>query len=83
MSEGEAAASSLADLTAEMERFFAENRQPVREMTTEGFVEARHLINEARILVEDLSQVAQMLRENPDAFLFGDHAGQFRPDSGQ
>lgn len=83
VSRSEEAVASIAQASDQVQQLIEENRAPIREMTTEGFVETRHLINEARVLMDDLSRVAEMLRENPNAFLFGDRARQFQPDSGQ
>lgn len=82
VSRSDEAVASIAQASDEVQQMVEENRGPIREMTAQGSVEARHLINEARVLVDDLSRVAEILRENPNALLFGDRARQFQPDSG-
>jgi hypothetical protein len=56
----------------------------INAFTTEGLLEFRHFVNEARLLVDDLNQVAEQLREGGavDVLLDGDGA-EFTPETGQ
>jgi phospholipid/cholesterol/gamma-HCH transport system substrate-binding protein len=78
--QGQQAANQIADAAQNVNQLVAENRQPIRQFTSDGFTEFRHLISEARQLVQELRDVTERLRENPSQFLLGGNQGGFQPE---
>lgn len=77
------AADALAGAAQAAERLIQRNDAPIARFAGQGLAEVRHLVNEARLMVDALTQVAEMLEENPNAVIFGPAEGQFRPETRQ
>jgi phospholipid/cholesterol/gamma-HCH transport system substrate-binding protein len=77
------AADALAGAAQAAERLIQRNDAPIARFARQGLAEVRHLVNEARLMVDALTQVAEMLEENPNAVIFGPAEGQFRPETRQ
>jgi phospholipid/cholesterol/gamma-HCH transport system substrate-binding protein len=81
MEQARTAAAELADAAAAAERLVQRNDAPIARFANQGLTEIRYLVNEARMMVDQLTQVAEMLEDNPNAVIFGPAEGEFRPES--
>lgn len=64
-------AQTLERLAGEAEGLVAENREPLREFTTQGLPELENFVLEARLLVAQLSRIAGRLEDEGLGFLLG------------
>jgi phospholipid/cholesterol/gamma-HCH transport system substrate-binding protein len=63
-------AEHLDDASGELDRILAENRQDVRSFTRDGLPEIERFVREGRAAAEDISALANSLRENPAQLLY-------------
>jgi phospholipid/cholesterol/gamma-HCH transport system substrate-binding protein len=77
------AAEALSAAAGAAERLIRRNDAPVGRFANQGLAEVRHLVNEARLMVDALTQVAEMLQRDPNAVIFGPGEGEFRPETRQ
>ena len=77
--DGRSTAKALTKLSGQLDLMVAENREPIKSITTEGFGDIRRFVNEARLLVDSLSRVAARIEEDPSSVLFGSRDAQFKP----
>jgi phospholipid/cholesterol/gamma-HCH transport system substrate-binding protein len=65
-----AIAENLADASRDLNKVIAENRQDIRTFTHEGLPEIEHFVREGRAAAQDISALANSLRENPTQLLY-------------
>ena len=63
-------ANNLADFSLQLNKTIAENRQDIRTFTREGLPEIERFVREGRAAAEDISALANSLRENPTQLLY-------------
>jgi len=63
-------ANNLADFSLQLNKAIAENRQDIRTFTREGLPEIERFVREGRAAAEDISALANSLRENPTQLLY-------------
>jgi phospholipid/cholesterol/gamma-HCH transport system substrate-binding protein len=63
-------ANNLADFSLQLNKAIAENRQDIRAFTREGLPEIERFVREGRAAAEDISALANSLRENPTQLLY-------------
>jgi phospholipid/cholesterol/gamma-HCH transport system substrate-binding protein len=63
-------ADHLDDASAQLDRILTENRQDVRSFTRDGLPEIERFVREGRAAAEDISALANSLRENPAQLLY-------------
>jgi phospholipid/cholesterol/gamma-HCH transport system substrate-binding protein len=61
---------NLADATSQLDKLIAENRQDVRSFTRDGLPEVERFVREGSAAAEDISALANSLRENPTQLLY-------------
>ena len=61
---------NLADATQQLDKLIAENRQDVRSFTHDGLPEIERFVREGRAAAEEISALANSLRENPTQLLY-------------
>jgi phospholipid/cholesterol/gamma-HCH transport system substrate-binding protein len=61
---------NLADATQQLDKLIAENRQDVRSFTHDGLPEVERFVREGRAAAEEISALANSLRENPTQLLY-------------
>jgi len=61
---------NLADATRQLDKLIAENRADVRSFTRDGLPEIERFVREGRAAAEDISALANSLRENPTQLLY-------------
>lgn len=76
-------AAALSRLAEEVQQLVNENREPLRELSKDGFGEFRQFLNEARILVGSLSRVAARLEDDPSQVLFGSKDSEYKAEKRQ
>jgi phospholipid/cholesterol/gamma-HCH transport system substrate-binding protein len=64
-------AESLSKMSDELTGLIAENREPIRDFTSDGLYNFTRLIAEMRGLVSSLQRIAERLESDPSAYLFG------------
>jgi phospholipid/cholesterol/gamma-HCH transport system substrate-binding protein len=74
------AAQQTADAAQSVDQLVSQVRPPVERFATDGLIGVRHLVAEARQLVQELRDVADQLRSNPSQFLLGRTQGGFQPE---
>jgi len=65
-----AVGDNLASATRQLDQVIAENRQDLRSFTHEGLPEIESFVREGRAAAEDISALANSLRENPTQLLY-------------
>jgi phospholipid/cholesterol/gamma-HCH transport system substrate-binding protein len=65
-----AVGDNLASATRQLDQVIAENRQDLRSFTHEGLPEIETFVREGRAAAEDISALANSLRENPTQLLY-------------
>jgi len=65
-----AIANNLADFSLQLNKAITENRQDIRTFTREGLPEIERFVREGRAAAEDISALANSLRENPTQLLY-------------
>src|SRR5262252_663250 len=63
-------ANNLADFSLQLNKAINENRQDLRAFTHEGLPEIETFVREGRAAAEDISALANSLRENPTQLLY-------------
>jgi len=63
-------ANNLADFSLQLNKAITENRQDIRTFTREGLPEIERFVREGRAAAEDISALANSLRENPTQLLY-------------
>jgi len=63
-------ADHLDDATGQLDKLIAENRQDVRSFTRDGLPEIERFVREGRAAAEDISALANSLRDNPAQLLY-------------
>ena len=63
-------ADNLAGFSLQLNKAIAENRQDLRTFTHEGLPEIERFVREGRAAAEDISALANSLRENPNQLLY-------------
>ncbi|HYC08404.1 MAG TPA: MlaD family protein [Steroidobacteraceae bacterium] len=63
-------ADHLDDASGQLDRILTENRQDVRSFTRDGLPEIERFVREGRAAAEDISALANSLRENPAQLLY-------------
>jgi phospholipid/cholesterol/gamma-HCH transport system substrate-binding protein len=63
-------AAHLEDASGQLDKLIAENRQDVRSFTRDGLPEIERFVREGRAAAEDISALANSLRENPAQLLY-------------
>ena len=61
---------NLADATRQLDKVIAENRADVRSFTRDGLPEIERFVREGRAAAEEISALANSLRENPTQLLY-------------
>ncbi len=61
---------NLADATRQLDKAIAENRADLRSFTRDGLPEIERFVREGRAAAEDISALANSLRENPTQLLY-------------
>ena len=70
---------SIGKVAKDVSRLLGDNRDALDAFTTDGLVEFRRFIEEARVLVQNLGRVATKLEENPSQVFFGSNESEFKP----
>ena len=65
-----AVGDNLADATRQLDKAIAENRADVRSFTRDGLPEIERFVREGRAAAEDISALANSLRDNPAQLLY-------------
>lgn len=65
-------ATTMTRVSNEVEALIAENREPLRDFTTEGLYELTNFLSEARALIDGLNRVTTQVERDPARFIFGD-----------
>jgi phospholipid/cholesterol/gamma-HCH transport system substrate-binding protein len=63
-------ADNITDLTSELDKTIAENRQDVRAFTHNGLPEIERFVREGRAAAQDIRALSDSLRENPAQLLY-------------
>jgi len=63
-------ADNLSDLSVQLDKLIAENRQDVRAFTRTGLPEIERFVREGRAAAQDIRALASSLRENPAQLLY-------------
>jgi ABC-type transporter Mla subunit MlaD len=63
-------ADHLDDASGQLDRILTENRQDLRSFTRDGLPEIERFVREGRAAAEDISALANSLRENPAQLLY-------------
>ena len=71
--------ASIGKVAKDVSRLLGDNREALDAFTTDGLVEFRRFIEEARVLVQNLGRVATKLEENPSQVFFGSNESEFKP----
>jgi phospholipid/cholesterol/gamma-HCH transport system substrate-binding protein len=61
---------NLADATRQLDKVIAENRADVRSFTRDGLPEIERFVREGRAAAEEISALANSLRDNPTQLLY-------------
>lgn len=80
IAEARSAAADLSDAADAAERLMTQVRPDVAQFTGQGLTEFRYFISEARRTADELRQLAERLKENPNAILFGEESSGFVPE---
>jgi phospholipid/cholesterol/gamma-HCH transport system substrate-binding protein len=80
LDQGRQAAQAGAGAAAQLDRLVSASQAPVARFAGDGLTEVRHLVAEARQLIEELHAIADRLRANPSRFLLGRDQGGFEPE---
>ena len=65
-------ATTMTRVSNEIEALIAENREPLRDFTSEGLYELTNFLSEARALIDGLNRVTTQVERDPARFIFGD-----------
>jgi phospholipid/cholesterol/gamma-HCH transport system substrate-binding protein len=65
-----AIADNVSELTTQLEKTIAENRQDVRSFTHNGLPEIERFVREGRAAAQDIRALSDSLRENPAQLLY-------------
>ena len=71
--------ASIGKLAKDASRLLGDNSASLDAFASDGLVEFRRFVEEARILVQNLGRVATKIEENPSQVLFGAHESEFKP----
>jgi phospholipid/cholesterol/gamma-HCH transport system substrate-binding protein len=63
-------ADNLADASRQLDKVIAENRQDLRSFTRDGLPEIERFLRQGRAAAEDISALANSLRDNPTQLLY-------------
>ncbi|WP_404384493.1 MlaD family protein [Caenispirillum salinarum] len=80
VAEARGAASSLRAAANRLERTLRQAGPGVGEFASEGLTEIRYLVSESRRMVDELTQLADRLQDNPNALVFGEEPSTFDPE---
>jgi phospholipid/cholesterol/gamma-HCH transport system substrate-binding protein len=72
-------ARKLAELTRHLDTIVQENRAPLRDFTQRGLSEVQQLLADARVLVNQLTRIADTVERDPARFLYGDRREGYQP----
>ena len=72
-------AKSFAQVSEDLRRVIADNREAVSDFSGAGLNELVRFIGEARQLVSSLDRLSQRIESDPSQFLFGDAQRGYRP----
>jgi phospholipid/cholesterol/gamma-HCH transport system substrate-binding protein len=72
-------ARKLAELTSHLDTIVQENRAPLRDFTQRGLSEVQQLLADARVLVNQLTRIADTVERDPARFLYGDRREGYQP----
>jgi len=64
-------AKSLTEMSDQLSGLIAENREPIRDFTSDGLYNFTRMIAEMRALVDSLQRIAMRLESDPSNYLFG------------
>ena len=64
-------AKTMTRFSNELEALVAENREPLRDFTSEGLYELTNFLSEARALIDGLNRVTTQVERDPARFIFG------------
>ena len=73
-------AASVRRMADQINNLIAENREGLRDFTTDGLYEITGLAQDAQRMVDQITRVAEELERDPARFLFGDRTGGIRPE---
>lgn len=71
--------ASIGRVAKDVSRLLGDNREALDAFTSDGLVEFRRFIEEARVLVQNLGRVATKIEENPSQVFFGSNESEFKP----
>ena len=71
--------AAIGRVAKDTSRLLGDNREALDAFATDGLVEFRRFIEEARVLVQNLGRVATKLEENPSQVFFGSNESEFKP----
>ena len=65
-------ATTMTRVSIQIEALIEENREPLRDFTSEGLYELTNFLTEARALIDGLNRVTTQVERDPARFIFGD-----------
>ena len=65
-------ATTMTRVSNQIEALIEENREPLRDFTSEGLYELTNFLTEARALIDGLNRVTTQVERDPARFIFGD-----------